>query len=70
MFAEKNKDLHGKIHFELLKDPGLTGNFECNLYKKADKSDDPELVYSKQASGKFPAEDYDTFLGMTESAAE
>ena len=46
-------------HFtwHLLKDQGATGNFEVTEYENADLSGEGTLVYSKQATKKFPHAD-------------
>ena len=49
------------FQFQLLMDPGKTGNFEITVFTKEDLSDEGKPVYSKQATGKFPHADATEF---------
>ena len=54
------------ICYKLMKDDGMTGNFEVHAFKgQSDCPDgDKAMIYSKKASGKFPHDDLETFKGM------
>ena len=75
--AEKIKEKYGDDHkfcFYLFADDGLTGNFEITLHSSEpgpdmDMDNDIQL-FSKKASGKFPASDWENFFGMLDAECE
>ena len=45
------------IQYQLLRDPGTTGNFEVTVFKTEDHSDEGKVVYQKSKTKKFPMDD-------------
>ena len=45
------------LQYHLCGDEGVTGNFEVTAFKTADLAGEGVLIYSKQATQKFPMEE-------------
>ena len=54
MMNKLDQEMPNTFQYQLHRDAGTTGNFECTMYKKADLSDEGSLIYSKKKEGKFP----------------
>ena len=64
-----NAEMPNMFTFHLVRDPGMTGNFEVSVHKNADLSDAAEKCFSKKQQGKFPFADNATWNEFMERVA-